>query len=113
MIRTDDVGTASECIAGSDPILSAESALESMGCLCCHGQVVSLESVVCRPCRQALRTGRGFAISLTDCDAPLPRNYADGIRDGDTAGRASPIFPCFRFLAEFTQLSILLGKARM
>lgn len=51
-------------------------------------------------------------MDLTDCDAPLPRNYADGIRDGDLATKDNPVFPCFRFLAEFTQLSILLGRAR-
>jgi len=54
-------------------------------------------------------TGRGFAINLADCGAPLPRNYADGIREGETDGS---IFPCFRFLAEFTKLSILLGRTR-
>lgn len=62
--------------------------------------------------RLSVRTGRGFAIDLADCDAPLPRNYADGIREGDATTRSDSIFPCFRFLAEYTQLSILLGRAR-
>jgi len=56
-----------------------------------------------------MMTGRGFAINLADCDAPLPRNYADGIREGETN---DSIFPCFRFIAEFTKLSILLGRTR-
>ncbi|WWC93569.1 hypothetical protein V866_000404 [Kwoniella sp. B9012] len=59
----------------------------------------------------AIRTGRTFAIDLAECDAPLPRHYADGIRDGDLTSKTEPIFPCFRFLTEFTSLSILLGRA--
>nr|XP_019044460.1 hypothetical protein I302_06371 [Kwoniella bestiolae CBS 10118]OCF23390.1 hypothetical protein I302_06371 [Kwoniella bestiolae CBS 10118] len=59
----------------------------------------------------ALRMGRTFAIDLADCDAPLPRHYADGIRDGDLTSKTQAIFPCFRFLTEFTSLSILLGRA--
>nr|XP_018263463.1 uncharacterized protein I303_03332 [Kwoniella dejecticola CBS 10117]OBR85621.1 hypothetical protein I303_03332 [Kwoniella dejecticola CBS 10117] len=59
----------------------------------------------------AIRMGRPFAIDPADCDAPLPRHYADGIRDGDMTSKTEPIFPCFRFLAEFTSLSLLLGRA--
>ncbi|WWC87422.1 uncharacterized protein L201_002311 [Kwoniella dendrophila CBS 6074] len=61
----------------------------------------------------AVRTGRPFAIDLADCDAPLPRHYADGIRDGDLTSKTQAIFPCFRFLTEFTSLSILLGRAHL
>ncbi|KAL7423535.1 hypothetical protein Q5752_001115 [Cryptotrichosporon argae] len=67
---------------------------------------------VCADRWQALKLGRGFAIDLADGDAPLPRKYADGIREGEgeTTVRSEPVFPCFGFLAEFTRLSILLGR---
>ncbi|GFZ44923.1 hypothetical protein JCM24511_02649 [Saitozyma sp. JCM 24511] len=43
----------------------------------------------------------------------MDRCYADGIREGERVvpGRDEPAFPCFRFLAEFTSLSMLLGRA--
>lgn len=89
-----------------------------MGRLHRHGSLVSMVSAVLRyrliKYRQALRMGRTFAIDLTECDAPLPRNYADGIREGDAhaSSNSASVFPCFRFLTEFTQMSILLGRAR-
>ncbi|WWC69091.1 uncharacterized protein I206_103027 [Kwoniella pini CBS 10737] len=59
----------------------------------------------------AIRMGRPFMVDPADCDAPLPRHYADGIRDGDLTSKTEPLFPCFRFMAEFTSLSLLLGRA--
>ncbi|KAK6910691.1 hypothetical protein I203_104723 [Kwoniella mangroviensis CBS 8507] len=61
----------------------------------------------------AIRTGRTFAIDLAECDAPLPRHYADGIRDGDLTSKTEPIFPCFRFLMEFTSLSRVYCSAEL
>ncbi|OCF35093.1 hypothetical protein I316_03133 [Kwoniella heveanensis BCC8398] len=68
-------------------------------------------AAICMDRWAALRMGRPFAIDLADCDAPLPRYYADGIRDGELTSKTEPVFPCFRFLNELTRLSILLGRA--
>lgn len=59
---------------------------------------------------QAVRMGRCLGVDLADCDAPLPRSYADGVRFGVIPDSSGPHFPCFRFLAELTSMSILLGR---
>lgn len=61
--------------------------------------------------RLAIRSGYGTSIDLEDYDAPVPRWYADGIRDGDHVNRPEAVFPCFRFMSELTSMSILLGQA--
>lgn len=57
--------------------------------------------------RMSLRHGQALAIDLDMCDVSLPQEYPDHVRDS-SSGKWSP---SFRFLAEFTKLSILLGRA--
>lgn len=57
--------------------------------------------------RMSLRHGQALAIDLDMCDVSLPQEYPDHVRDS-SSGKWSP---SFRFLAEFTKMSILLGRA--
>lgn len=82
-----------------------------MGSLYCDRHLVSRSlRAVTDLNRLSVRTGRSLGIDLAECDAPKPRHFADGIREGIYEERPQAVYPCFRFLAEFTSLSVLLGQ---